>query len=107
MIVGGDDDGVAGFWSSVGKELKAGGAAAARGAGSSAAGYVGERLTQASQSSKPPAPAPKPEGIPKGLLIAGSVVVGVGVIALLASRGGSKRATATNPRRRRRRRRRR
>lgn len=106
MIVGGDDgDGVAGFWSSVGKELKAGGAEVARGAGRSAAGYVGDRLTQASQSG-PPAPAPKPEGIPKGLLIAGSVVVGVGVIALLASRGG-KRPTATNPRRRRRRRRRR
>lgn len=106
MIVGGGDDEIGGFWSSVGKELKAGGAQVARGAGSAAAGYVGERLTQASTSTKPVAPAPKPEGIPKGLLIAGSVVVGVGVIALLASRG-SKRPTATNPRRRRRRRRRR
>jgi len=105
MIVGGDGDIGASFWSSVGKELKAAGGEVARGAGRSAAGYVGDRLTQASASS--PAPAPKPEGIPKGLLIAGSVVVGVGVIALLASRGGSKRPQASNPRRRRGRRRRR
>lgn len=109
MLLGGDDD-VAGFWSSVGTELKQAGVQAAKGAGTAAAGYAGQRLTEAGQKNSPTANMPvKKEGIPTGLLVAGGVVVGVGVIALLASgrKGGSSssRPTTTNPRRRRRRRR--
>lgn len=105
MILGGDDDQVGGFWSSVGKELKSAGGQAARAAGTSVASYAGQRLTQVSEGNKP-APMPvKSEGIPTGLIVAGGVVLGVGVIALIASGRGKSRPTTTNPRRRRRRRR--
>lgn len=109
MVLGGEDFeddeiGAPAWLKAVGSELKKGGTAAARGAAGAGMAYVGQRLTDASGKTVPPEPPPAPEGIPKGLLIAGSIVVGVGVLAFVATRGRS-RPQVSNPRRRRRRRR--
>jgi hypothetical protein len=105
MIVGGEDS-VSGFWSDVGKGLKQVGVDTATGAARAAAGSAGKALTKGSEKIPQTVPAAKTGGIPTGVLIAGSVVLGIGILALVTHRSGpAPRPSATNPRRRRRRRR--
>src|SRR5205807_1285280 len=95
---------VSGFWSDVGGGLKKIGVDTATGAARSAAGSAGTLLSNVGKKNTPP-PAQKTGGVPTGVLIAGSVVLGIGLLALLTHRKPAPVAVATNPRRRRRRRR--
>jgi hypothetical protein len=104
MVLGDAEEIGAPRWlSSVGSGVKTIGGVAAKGAAGATASAIGQKLLAAGASATPAPPPPKSEGIPKGVLIAGSVIVGVGLLALLAS--GRKRPQVANPRRRRRRRR--